>query len=252
LSLAETILLPFQTISLEETEKVKLMNRIDRKYWLHECHLPGLIRQISSDYYILEINGQKLMGYESVYFDTPGNSMYLSHHNRKLNRCKVRKRKYFSTGTSFFEIKLKNNKKRTVKTRVESQNGNYNLSADETVFLKENTPYSPESLSPILSNKFNRITLVSKNGQERVTIDTGLEFFNGAKKIGLEGLAVAEIKRGKGLNTSPVACLLKEKGIRQRGLSKYCTGRALLEPSLKKNAFKARLRFINKAILTNI
>jgi hypothetical protein len=43
--------------------------------------------------------------------------------------------------------------------------------------------------------------------------------------------------------------IMRQLNIRQRGLSKYCTGRAFLDPDLKRNLFKPRLRFIDKNIL---
>ena len=40
--------------------------------------------------------------------------------------------------------------------------------------------------------------------------------------------------------------ILRKLKIRQRGLSKYCPARAFLDTELKRNAFKPRLRFIEK------
>ena len=45
-------------------------------------------------------------------------TLYHDHHNGKLNRYKVRRRRYIDTDTEFLEVKLKNNKKRTIKSRI--------------------------------------------------------------------------------------------------------------------------------------
>ena len=61
-------------------------------------------------------------------------------------------------------------------------------------------------------------------------------------------LGIFELKRGHSLKASPIVSILRNLKIRQRGMSKYCTGRALLESGLKQNAFKPRLRFLHKEI----
>ena len=109
------IISKFSSVSLDEIDEVKLMNRIDRKYWFHISQLVPFLESTIPYYDILEINGQRLMKYETTYFDTEEDTMFLKHHNQKLNRHKIRQRKYLSTDSSFLEIKYKTNKRRTVK-----------------------------------------------------------------------------------------------------------------------------------------
>lgn len=243
------ILSKFNSVSLSEIDEVKLMNRMDRKYWFHVSMLNELLERIIPCYDILEINGTRLMEYQSTYFDTANSVMYLKHHNRKLNRFKIRRRTYLTTQDDFFEIKLKTNKKRTVKTRIAAEfNGNYFLEA-ETKFLAKETPFKSEELVKSLSNQFFRMTLIHKEKLDRCTIDVQPKFWNKNGEIGLDNLVVFELKRGRSLKSSPMVNLLRQLKIRQRGLSKYCTGRAFLDPSLKRNAFKPRLRYIDKNII---
>jgi len=246
----ETILKKFHPVSLEDVEEVKLMNRIDRKYWFHSSKLIQLLEQAVPYYNILEINGQRLMDYQTTYFDTPENAMYLKHHNRKLNRHKVRQRMYFSTDSSFLEIKFKTNKKRTIKERITCDFEPNEFVADEIQFINGNTPFNGSSLEPKLNNRFKRITLVNKDKLDRCTIDIDPVFWNGNGKTLVNHLVIFELKRGRSLKLSPMVSLIRELKIRQRGLSKYCTGRAMLEPDLKQNMFKPRLRFLNKEIIT--
>jgi hypothetical protein len=244
-----SILNKFNPVSLEEIDEVKLMNRIDRKYWFHISTLNLLLEKIVQHYDILEINGTRLMEYQSTYFDTKENFMYVKHHNRKLNRYKVRRRTYLTTSDEFFEIKLKTNKKRTIKKRIETDFENPELLTSEAAFLAENTPFKSEQLLKSLNNQFYRITLIHKEKKDRCTIDIQPKFWNEKGEISFDKLVVFELKRGRSLKGSPMVKIMRRLNIRQRGLSKYCTGRAFLDPDLKRNLFKPRLRFIYKNIL---
>lgn len=243
------IISEFTPISLSEIEEVKLMSRIDRKYWFHISKLQQVLEQTLSEYYILEIEGQRLMDYQTTYFDTADNSMYLKHHNGKLNRHKIRQRIYVSTGSSFLEVKFKTNKKVTIKNRIEAKFGKSGFLPFENSFLKKETPYEGENLVPVLNNKFKRLTLIHREKLDRCTIDISPIFWNENKSVNINDLAIFELKRGNSLKASPIVAILRELKIRQRGMSKYCTGRALLESELKQNAFNSRLRFLNKEIL---
>ena len=247
----ESIIDEFNPVSLEETDTVKLMNRIDRKYWFHSSKLLKLLEQILPYYDILEINGHRLMDYQTIYFDTVNNEMYLNHHNRKLNRHKVRQRKYCSTDSSFLEIKFKTNKKRTIKERIQCDFEPNEFVNTESQFINGKTPFKSNDLEPKLNNKFKRITLIHKDKLDRCTIDISPVFWNENGKAKFEHLVIFELKRSRSLKSSPMIDLMRELKIRQRGLSKYCTGRALLEQDLKKNMFKPRLRFLDKEIINN-
>ena len=244
------ILSEFNSVSLEETADVKLMDRIDRKYWFHVSQLNELLKKSLPFYSILEINGERLMQYETIYFDTPEDKMYLTHHNQKLNRYKVRRRNYVTSGIGFFEVKLKNNRRRTVKQRIETNAKSHGISETETDFLRSTAPFKDEFLRPVLKNQFNRLTLIHKEKKDRCTIDIQPVFRNEFGEVCLDELVVFELKRGQSMQASPMVALLREMKIRQRGLSKYCTGRAILEPELKRNSFKPRLRFLHREILT--
>ncbi|MBK6284838.1 MAG: polyphosphate polymerase domain-containing protein [Draconibacterium sp.] len=238
----------FSSVSLDEINEVKLMSRIDRKYWFHISKLGALLENALDDYDILEINGQRVMDYQTTYFDTPDSLMYIKHHNQKLNRVKIRQRNYVSTNDSFLEVKFKTNKKRTVKTRIETNSGATDFIQPELDFIDNKTPFKGEDLHPSLNNKFKRITLIHKQKLDRCTIDINPEFWDENGKSKIENLVIFEVKRGRSLKLSPIVSILRNLNIRQKGLSKYCTGRAILDQKLKQNAFKRRLNFITKKI----
>ncbi len=238
----------FSAVSLNEINEVKLMSRIDRKYWFHISKLFPLLESALDYYDILEIDGQRIMDYQTTYFDTEDSSMYLKHHNQKLNRVKIRQRNYVSTNCSFLEVKFKTNKKRTLKTRIATDFGPTEFIQTELDFIEEKTPFKGENLHPSLNNKFKRITLIHKQKLDRCTIDISPEFWDENDKSKIENLVIFELKRGRSLKLSPIVLILRNLKIRQKGLSKYCTGRAILDQKLKQNAFKGRLNFINKKI----
>lgn len=244
----EPILSEFKPVSLQDIEEVKLMSRIDRKYWFHLSKLPEILRLTLSDYVILEIDGQRLMDYETTYFDTLDNEMYMKHHNGNRNRHKVRKRKYVSTNSSFLEIKFKTNKKVTKKNRIGIEFEENEFLSEELDFIQERSPYIGGKLQPVLNNKFKRLTLISKLRLDRCTIDIAPSFWNEKGRVDIDNMGIFELKRGKNIKASPIVSILKGLEIKQRGMSKYCTGRALLDPELKQNSFKPRLRFIREKI----
>ena len=109
-----------QPISLEEMDKVSLMNRVDQKFILSFTDLCQIIPQLEAEYRILTICDQNVFTYKTDYYDTPGLNMFTDHHNGKLNRFKIRHREYVESNLEFLEIKFKNNKGKTLKKRVES------------------------------------------------------------------------------------------------------------------------------------
>ena len=242
----------FAPIQLEQMDQVKLMNRVDQKFWFHEENLQRILQSVCHDYYVLDIEGENEFLYSSSYYDTPVDRMYVKHHNGNLNRHKIRRRSYLSSGISFLEIKFKSNKGRTSKKRIPTNFNELSFTKEESDFIEANTPYTTGDLSPSLINQFSRMTLVNRNFKERCTIDRGLQYTKTGGWIKLENLAIIEIKTDGRKSVSPLALTLREERIRASGFSKYCIGRVLTDPDLKRNAFKIKIRKIQKAIHTNI
>jgi len=238
----------FSPIRLEEMERVKLMNRTDTKYWFHERQLQDLLSEIQDDYFMLFVHNKVVLPYSTVYYDTPENNMFINHHNGKLNRFKIRRRSYDLSNISFLEVKFKNNKGRTIKKRVAANFGETKFSNEEKEFLSKHIPFKCDHLQPSLINNFTRITLVNKNFQERCTIDLNLGFRKGTKKVLLNNLVIVEIKSEGSPTNSPLARALRDERIKSSGFSKYCVGRTVTDSSIKRNAFKAKIRRIEKTI----
>ena len=245
----EKIINLFERLSLADLDRVKLMNRIDSKFCLDKAILPAILNDIAGEYFVLEINDETILQYNTTYFDTVDDKMYLSHQNGKRNRYKIRTRKYVITDDNFLEIKFKTNKGRTKKERINRCSGSVTLGNEEKEFLALGTPYSVDELEPKLYNVFNRITLVNRIFSERVTIDLVPLFENKYRNIQLNKLVIIEIKQDKYGKASPIVDVLKKYKIKNDGFSKYCIGRALLEDDIKKNSFKPKLLKISNEFM---
>lgn len=238
----------FEPILLDQMDQVKLMNRTDTKYWFHTGKLQGILQELRDSYYILQIGGDGLLPYTTTYFDTVDNQMFAAHHNRKLNRFKIRRRTYLSSNKSYMEIKFKSNKGRTIKSRIGSVIENKLFSDKDTSFLNENSPFNTTQLQPVLVNQFNRMMLVSKNLNERCTIDLDLNFKTDIEDVSLENLVIVEVKAEGHAKSSAIKQVLQRHRIKTAGFSKYCVGRVVTDDTLKRNRFKGKIREIEKSI----
>lgn len=240
----------FQPVTLEQMASVRLMNRTDTKYLTTAGDLYTLLSQMQPYYYVQEISGSRMSKYETVYLDTQESAMYLAHQNGHQPRKKIRIRHYIDTHQTFLEIKNKNNKGRTLKERILLPVADAATSPQTALFIREKAEFQMQELSPCLESRFQRITLVNKEMTERLTIDVRLQFHNlrTSNRQQMEDLVIIELKQEKSAD-SIAKKLLCDLHIRSRGLSKYCLGAILTNPTLKQNRFKSKLIQINK--LTN-
>jgi len=240
------ILSTFQPITLDEMDAVRLMNRVDTKYLIHIDKLPQILQIAKADYRVVEIADQRVKGYESLYFDTVDHEMYIKHHNRKLNRYKVRIRQYLDSQEFFVEVKFKNNKGRTRKKRIQVDGYDALYQPETSSFVESVCPYKTQALKPNLNTAFERITLVNVNTQERITLDLNLDLHNSSKRAVIPYLVIAEVKREFVSTTDGFGKILRDNRIRSKRISKYCTGTNLLFPELKHNRFKAKMLYLRK------
>jgi hypothetical protein len=239
------ILAGFEPISLEEMDSVKLMNRVDTKYMFLIDQLPGILNDLQPEFRVLEVNSTRLSRYETLYFDTDEHKLYLDHHNGRMNRFKVRKRRYLESGLSFFEIKTKNNKGRTQKERIRQKENPETISGKSAKLLMEVTELSPEMIKPALWILFSRITLVNKQLTVRLTIDVGLRYRLGEKQKSYPELVIAELKQDFSAK-SPFNKIMHKYHILDTSISKYCLGIISLNENIKHNNFKPKLLRLNK------
>jgi hypothetical protein len=243
---AERILATYLPTSLKEMKAVSLLRRVDTKYVMHSHQLFQALNKLSKKYRVLEVQGYRLNRYHNLYFDTPGFDLYHQHHKQQRDRYKVRCREYVDTQLNYLEVKRKNNRDQTIKSRLPSNDFISDLSQKEHDFLRENYPFSSQPLQPVLWNDFMRVTLVSNHSIERLTLDINLQFSNGWEQIGLPGLVIAEVKQDGFSIHSDFMQQMRAMKVQPQRFSKYCMGITLFYPQVKYNRFKRRTLLVER------
>ena len=233
---------------LKDLNNAKLMNRVDTKFIMPSSLLPKVFETLDGHYSALKIGPNRCFQYESTYFDTKDHRFYHMHHNGHLNRHKVRMRRYVDSDIQFLEVKLKNNKKRTIKERIPLETHKEIDLADNLDFLREVKVPTPHKLKPCLHNRYQRIALANEKRGERLTIDIKLAnevAKDGVSQLPLHDIAIIELKQARLDRGSPFFTLARQLGIRPSGFSKYCMGMTLArrgQADWKYNRFKPVLR----------
>jgi hypothetical protein len=148
---------------------------------------------------------------------------------------------------SFFEIKFKTNKGRTIKKRIKHPQIEETIHGDTESFLCERTTLSANEMEAKLWVNFDRITLVNRFSPERVTIDMNLVFKNNGAMRTMNNLVIAETKQEKGKRSEFVR-MMKDHHIREGSLSKYCYAVSSLFNDQKHNNFKPRIKQFKKLL----
>jgi peptidyl-tRNA hydrolase len=249
--LLDDILKEMAPISLDDMSAVKMMNRVDTKYVADDFTVNELFSLIKDEYYVQEIDGKRIAAYDSVYYDTADNHMYIIHQDKKLKRGKLRVRNYVDTNGYFCEVKHKNNHGRTKKKRIEVGPGVFDdLKSDLAVreFVEKELPtYDFDKFEKKMKTAFDRITVVNKGKTERITIDFNVRFHNleTGNEATLAPLVVIELKRD-GRCDSFFQKTLSDLRVKPFKISKYCIGRAMTDENLKQNRFKKKIIRLEK------
>ena len=242
----------FDSLGLAELEEVGLLKRCETKFVFKEDKLALFLESIPKAYDILEIDNVRLFSYSNIYYDTPELAYFRSHVNGRSNRHKVRIRNYLDTSKSFLEVK-KRNIKGGLKYRLplKRRRNSYELSDQELSeaskrFIDLNG-VTEEELRAVMKITYKRITVVSKDRQERATIDVGLRCknFNGDIAY-FPGLAILELKQKRFSRASLIVRNLRDLRVMPRGISKYCLGTIKLSPENSFNRYKPRILALNK------
>ncbi len=248
LSSIESLLALFSPISLADMDHLKLMTRTDRKFIVPLALLPELLNDMPAYYQVLEVEQKRISAYKTLYFDTPDFRCYQDHHAGKSHRFKIRHRSYLSNNLAFFEVKLKNNKNKTIKTRIpDTSDDSFIINDSKEQFVAQATEAVIGELQSNIWVNYSRITLVNKANPERVTIDIGLEYSNDTAQKTYAEIAIIEIKQEK-KGLSPMIDLLKKNHVRQSSISKYCLGIISLVEGIKFNRFKTQINNLQKIL----
>lgn len=237
----------FERVGLEAAISVGLLDRIDTKVVGNLDQVAAVLAAISDRFQLVEVVGSVAPAYRSVYFDTDLHELYNDHHNGRRVRHKIRYRTYVSTDTTFFEVKLRTDSRRTVKHRIRVPWIPHEMGQPERELLETHGVPTPGA-RPTLDVEYNRLTLVGP--QERVTVDLGLTCTADDAWVRFERTAIIEVKQPRFNLSSPVFRAMRDQGLRPGGISKYCVGMATCVPGVKTNNFKNRLRMLGSLEMT--
>jgi hypothetical protein len=236
----------FSQINLADMPEEVLMERLDRKYAFHISRCPEIISQLTENYLLINAEGLVISPYNSLYFDTPEKIFYQNHQRGFKNRIKIRYRSYPHTKTTFLEAKFKNNKSVTTKERVLTDGMNWPFSVELKNFIKEQVPnHCPDALIPTARIDYDRIGFIANSGEERFSLDFNIRFSMGSKSSDFGSLAILEVKQ-EHIHSSPVVRRMRQLGLSEFSLSKYCMAMSALDPALKSNNFKPVFKKIQK------
>ncbi|NRA55989.1 MAG: polyphosphate polymerase domain-containing protein [Gammaproteobacteria bacterium] len=245
----DSVLSTFSSHGLSDLNNASLMNRVDSKFLVNRDQLPLILQHCRDQYSVLEIEQRQRFKYQSCYYDTGDLTFFYQHHQGKLNRIKLRHRSYVDTGTSFVELKFKNNKGRTIKTRVAAGDNPIVALERAQPFLIDQGVSNLDDLKAVQTGQYSRISLANETLGERLTIDSDLSFFNltNWQSKTLSNVVILELKQHRHNRRSPLYQLMRTMAVRPQSFSKYCIGMALTrDPSLRVNRFKKNLLNLNK------
>ena len=241
-------LLAFEPIDLAALNaKAEMLARLDNKYIVPSDRLQPAIMAFAELFDVLEIKGQRAFSYSTRYFDDAEKRGYYDHLQRRRKRCKVRVRDYLDAGFSYLEIKLKEKRSMTVKHRLSVDNllSELNSQCMEFVDGRFQDCYNncfDKQLKPSMTVDYERITLVAKEGGERMTIDTALAFrAPDAERRAPPHMFIVETKSARGNGIADK--IMRANHIQPtKHASKYCIGMAATGQVSRRNNFLAALR----------
>ena len=228
-------------VSLTElVHGAELLERVDRKYLLSPADAAAVLRTLDPETRVLEIADRRAFAYDSVYFDTDDFAVYRLTAQRRRRRFKLRTRTYVDTGGCFLEVKTKDGRGKTVKTRIPwDREDRAWLGPDGREFaasvLSEHGHDGAlvTQLRPTVSSTYLRTTLLLPEGS-RATIDTELNW-RSAEGAGVRARDRVIIETKSAQRKSQLDVALWRSGVRPSGISKFGIGTAALHAELPRN-----------------
>jgi hypothetical protein len=237
-----------QALSLDELlATAELLSRVDRKYFVPAETFRAFAAQVGDDFRVLEIDGLRLFGYESVYFDTPDLATYRAHLQGRRRRFKVRTRTYLDSQICMLEVKLKGPRAVTVKMRSphpHDRRGELTPAALAAAADFVHDRYGlalPAGLGPVLTTTNRRATFASHTEAARFTCDIGLICRDSNGEVSARGDHVL-VESKAGATGSLADRTLRDLGVRPVSVSKYCIGIAVTHPEVASNPWHRTLR----------
>lgn len=238
------------SIDLDElVARGSLLTRTDRKYALSTADAAMTLELVDpATTRVLVIDGVQNLGYTSVYLDSADLDTFRLAARGRRRRFKVRTRRYESNGAAFLEVKTRF-REQTVKHRLPGEYLDQGR-LDETgaAFVAETLRgagvrnVAVGELTPSLRVDYRRVTLFHEPTASRVTIDTGLTWWDVRTERWLSRPDLAIIETKSAGRPAGMDRLLWSLGHRPDGISKYATALAAMHPQLPSNKWRRVLR----------
>jgi hypothetical protein len=159
---------------------------------------------------------------------------------------------YIESDLCFVEVKLKDKRGETIKKRLAhdpARSQELDGHAMDFVQSCHNSLYKrafPYELERAIDMRYKRVTLVAKDGGERMTIDNKLCFMSGGvtQRVGDDKFIVeTKSANGNGIADKVLRSLHRHPS---KHCSKYCTATAMMNADVKSNNFKMVMRKLNR------
>ena len=245
----------FGSINLTELNATaSFLKRIDKKYLITEGQLAAVLKDLKGEFNVLEIDSKRIFSYDNIYMDTPDYLFYNQHENKIASRTKIRTRLYADSDLAFFEYKQKEAGV-TKKFRYQFPVGEHGTMTKgkvrffegvwQSMYYGEKAP----KISPAIQTTYNRLTLVSKTGEERLTVDFNIQTLDlrdkKATSTSLKNLVIIESKSMSATCFS--ASIMKKHAIKKaKSCSKYSLGVVYSGLAEKWETFKNTMTEIKK------
>lgn len=226
----KTKLQKFSTLNLTELNaKASFLKRIDTKFLLNWSEFAEILWDLKKDFQVLEIKWQKIFSYDNVYMDSDNYMFYNQHQLWEKSRTKIRTRYYVDSNLAFFEFKQKNDWI-TSKYRYEFPAEEHGFMTKgkkrffEWVWQSTYDGQKAPKITPSIKTTYKRITLVSRDASERLTIDFDIKTldlrWDNTSEVDLKNLVIIESKT---LKKGCKSCkIMKKHNIKQAtSCSKY-------------------------------
>ena len=234
-------------------DKAELTSRRDRKYVLSTDCLTRFLEYSRRDFDILEIDGKRQFSYASYYFDSKELHTHQDHNKGRRRRIKVRHRHYVDNDLHYLEVKLKGARNITQKYRMDVnpeelvQGDQLHPSFQEfcqNTLRQQGYDDWPYELKPSIVVYYDRITLVAKQGDQRITIDNGIAFSENQhlpRHYLNNNCWIVEVKSSTG-RTEADRWLLRNRHRHTALCSKYGMGISILKTRHRQTRFDTVLR----------
>lgn len=215
----------YKSTSLDKLNLLNLKNRKDTRYIVTKEKALELLSNIDKEYKILEVDGDRVIGYETLYYDTFDFKLFNDHKENKSKTYNIRVRSYSTSRESYIDIK-ESGKGKVVNKTISP----YTAKSDLKRVIQGATPYSFFRLDEKITVHFNRFTFVDYKNKEKFTIDLDLGFTTNNSFESLAELSIIEVKSCKLFYRSRIKKMLRKHKIKPCNISKYCLGVSLMYP----------------------